>query len=294
MGDGKINQTEERRVTEIPALQTGHVTVDGGTIAYEVAGQGPPVVLVHAGIADLRMWDDQLPALAERYTVVRYDTRGFGRTRSAPVAFSNRADLAAVMDALGIARAALVGCSRGGMIALDFALERPERAVALGWVCSGVSGFNPPDEIFDPREIALFEAMEAAEAAGEHERVAAMDVRLWVDGPLQPEGRAPEAVRARVYAMALNSYTTAMVEGLEPQPLAPAAVERLGELRIPVLAVVGELDSAATAAAAELLAREAPDVRVLRYPDAAHLPNMEHPARFNADLRAFLDGLPPW
>lgn len=278
----------------MPETQSGYVTVAGGTIYYELAGQGPVVALLHAGIADLRMWDAQLPALAERYSVLRYDARGFGRTRSEPVTFSNRDDLAALLDALGIARAALVGCSRGGMIALDFALERPERAVALGWICSGVSGFSPPDESFDPREIALFEAMEAAEEAGEHERVAALDVRLWVDGPLQPEGRAAEDVRRAVYAMALNNYTTAMVEGLAPQPLEPLAVGRLDALRIPVLAVVGELDSSATAAAAALLAREAPDVRVLRYADAAHMPNLERPERFNADLRAFLDSLPSW
>jgi pimeloyl-ACP methyl ester carboxylesterase len=94
--------------------------------------------------------------------------------------------------------------------------------------------------------------------------------------------------------MALNNYTTALVEGLAPQPLEPPAAIRLSELRLPVLALMGELDSAGRAAAASFLAREAADVRVVRYPDAAHLPNLEHPTRFNADLRSFLDGLAPW
>jgi 3-oxoadipate enol-lactonase len=284
-------------MTDQPESRSGYAPVQGGELYYEVAGSGPAVVLLHAGIADLRMWDEQLPVLAERHTVVRYDARGFGRTRTEPVSFSNRQDLAALLDHLGIARAALVGCSRGGMIALDTALEHPTRAAALGWVCSGVSGWEPADELFAPEDIALYEAMEAAEKAHEYERVADLDVRLWVDGPRQPEGRAAEPVRRRVREMALNNYRAhakLFDEGLEPQGLEPPAVGRLGELRIPVLAIVGELDSPATPAAAELLAREAADVRILRYPDAAHMPNMERPERFNRDLLAFLDGLPGW
>jgi len=283
-------------MTDTPQTTSGYAPVLGGELYYEQSGAGPAVILVHAGIADLRMWDDQLPALAERHTVVRYDARGFGRTRSEPVAFSNRQDLLALMDHLGLARAVLVGCSRGGMIALDTALEAPERVTALGWVCSGISGWQPADELFTPEDIALYEAMEAAEAAHEHERTAELDVRLWVDGPRQPEGRAAEPVRRKVYEMALNNYRShahLFDAGLEPQPLEPPAVARLGELRMPVLAIVGELDSPATPAAAAVLAAAAPQTQIITYPDAAHLPNMERPERFNADLLAFLGKLTP-
>ncbi|HMQ31074.1 MAG TPA: alpha/beta hydrolase [Chloroflexaceae bacterium] len=279
---------------DLSQVTTGYAPVQGGELYYEVAGDGPAVVLVHAGIADLTMWDAQVAALAPRYKVVRFDCRGFGRTRTAPVPFSNRQDVVELLDHLGVAQAALVGCSRGGQIALDLALERPERVRGLVWVCSGVGGWQPADAIFHPDEIALWEAMEAAEAAGEHERVAALDVRLWVDGPLQPEGRADEAVRQQVYAMALNNYRThahLFGEGLAPQPLDPPAHGRLGELRAPVLAVVGELDTSATAAAAEVLAAGAPDCRVERLADCAHLPNLERPERFNELLLGFLAGL---
>lgn len=275
-----------------PEIKSGYAPVQSGELYYEMAGEGPAVVLLHAGIADLRMWDEQVPALADRYTVVRYDARGFGRTRTEPVPFSNRQDLVELLDHLGIERAALVGCSRGGMIALDTAIEHPTRIFALGWVCSGVSGWEPPNELFAPEEIALYEAMEAAEQAHEYERVADLDVRLWVDGPQQPEGRAAAHVRRKVREMSLNNYRTharLYDEGLEPQGLEPPAVGRLSELRIPVLAIVGELDSPEVPVAAELLAREAPNVRVERYPDAAHLPSMERPERFNRDLLAFLD-----
>jgi 3-oxoadipate enol-lactonase len=271
-----------------PQSRTGHCPVQGGQISYEVLGCGPAVVLIHAGIADKSMWDDQMLALSTHYTVIRYDCRGFGESTSDPVAYSNRQDLADLLDHLGITRATVVGCSRGGMIATDFAIEHPQRVTALVWVCSGVSGWQPPDELFAPEEIALWGAMEAAEHASEWQRVAELDVRLWVDGPLQPAGRADATVRQKVYNMALHNYTVTQVVGATSQPLYPPTSERLAELTMPILAIVGDLDTAETAAAAELLANGAPDVRVEHFADAAHLPNMERPERFNELLLEFL------
>lgn len=264
-------------------LTAGFVAVPGARIAYEIGGAGPAVVLIHAGIADLRMWDEQVAALRPRYRVLRYDCRGFGRTVTEDVPFANRADLIALLDHFGIARAALVGCSRGAAIALDAAIDHPDRVAALVWVCGGVNGHQPPDAIFDPAEIALFESMESAEAAADWERVADLDVRLWVDGPLQPAGRAAHAVRERVRAMALNNYLSVTVFG-QPQPMDPPAAQRLHELRAPTLAIVGDLDAASTADAAAFLARAVPSIRISHFPDAAHMPNMEQPERFNALL----------
>ena len=105
----------------------GYVDVPGGRLWTEVAGSGPGIVLVHAGVADARMWDPQWTGLAAGHRVVRYDTRGFGRTETDDVEFSNRADLVAVMDTAGLASAVLVGSSRGGSIVLDTALEFPGR-----------------------------------------------------------------------------------------------------------------------------------------------------------------------
>lgn len=276
-----------------PETLTGFVEAPGARIFYEACGAGPAVVLIHAGIADHRMWDAQVAALSPRHRVVRYDCRGFGRTVTEDVPFANRADLLALLDHLGIGRAALVGCSRGGVIALDAAIDHPDRVAALAWVCGGVSGHQSPDAIFAPEELAFFTAMEAAEAAADWERVADLDVRVWVDGPLQPAGRAAPAVRERVRAMALNSYLTVSVYG-QPQPLTPPAAARLGDLRAPTLAIVGDLDVASTADSAALLARAAPGVRVAHFPDAAHMPSMEQPERFNALLLEFLGGLGPF
>src|SRR5690349_8638123 len=103
-----------------------YLPVEGGQLYYEVTGAGHPLVLIHAGVADLRQWDEQVAAFAPHYRVIRYDTRGFGKTRTEPVAFSNRQDLYELLTHLGVEKAYLIGNSRGGQIAFDFTLEHPE------------------------------------------------------------------------------------------------------------------------------------------------------------------------
>jgi pimeloyl-ACP methyl ester carboxylesterase len=285
------DQLKERRLSNLPEVREGFCPVPGGQLYYRVDGSGPTVAFIHAGIADLRMWDPQLPALTAHYQVLRYDCRGFGRTITEDVPFTNRADLIALLDHLGIARAAVVGCSRGGQIALDTALAYPERVSALVWVCGGIGGYQSPEEIFPPEELAFFTQMQQAEAAGDPAAIAALDVRFWVDGPAQPEGRADPAVREQIYAMALNNYQTVTVSG-QAQPLEPVAAGRLAELDAPILAIVGDMDTVETAAAAEYLAGHAPHVRVEHFDQAAHVPSMEHPERFNRLLLEFLAALP--
>src|SRR5687767_5999827 len=92
----------------------GTLETNGARIYYQVEGSGEPVVLIHAGVADLRMWDGQVAALRDSYRVIRYDTRGFGRTETDAVEFSNRADIAALLDHLGERSAHVVGFSRAG------------------------------------------------------------------------------------------------------------------------------------------------------------------------------------
>ena len=123
--------------------EKGMLPVHGAKLAYEVAGQGPAIVLIYAGVADMSMWDEPFRELSKRFRVVRYDTRGFGRSLTEAVAFSNRADLLALMDHLKIDRAVIVGNSRGGQIALDFTLENPSRVSGVVFVAGGLSGFDP-------------------------------------------------------------------------------------------------------------------------------------------------------
>lgn len=259
------------------------LNVDGGRLYYEVEGEGHPLTLIHAGVANLRMWDDQVPAFAERHRVIRYDTRGFGRTETDAAPFSNRADLAALLDHLGVASTYLVGASRAGSIALDFTLERPDRVDALVFVAGGIGGFEasngPPASDFEDAESLL--------EARDWEGISDWETRYWVDGPGQPTARVDPALRARVHDWILTNYQAEKVEG-QPQVLDPPAAGRLGEVRVPVLAIAGDLDEPGTDETARHLAASVKNGRFELFPGTAHMLNMEQPERFNRLVLEFL------
>lgn len=263
---------------------SGFVAVEGGQLYYEVTGTGHPLLLIHAGVADLRMWDTQVAALADQYRVIRYDTRGFGRTTSENVSFSNRQDIVDLLNHLGVTTTYVMGLSRGGMIALDFTLEYPDLVAGLIVVAGGMSGFEWEPT---PAEIAQFDLMETAEKRKDFAKLTAMEVRMWVDGPSQPEGRAATVVRENVCAMIAKNYQN-HTEELEPRGLEPPAFGRLAEVGVPVLVIIGGLDVSDTIAAMHALAAGVPNGREVVFPDTAHMVNMEQPERFNAVVRDFL------
>ena len=262
---------------------TQFVETNGARIAYDVDGSGEPVLMVHAGVANRSMWDGQVEALKDAYRVIRHDTRGFGETETDAVSFSNRADIAAVLDHLGERSAHVVGLSRGGQIALDFALEYPDRVHSLTVAAGGVGGFASPagsDE-------ETFAEADRLESAKDWERLADWEADFWVDGPGQPRGRADPAIRARVHDWILTNYRAEKEEG-QPIVLDPPANERLGELRAPLLVMLGSLDEPGTSDAMRHLAESVPGARLEEF-ESSHMINLEQPDRFNRVLREFLD-----
>src|SRR5215472_17690956 len=126
--------------------ETGFVEVSGAPLYYEVAGIGSVLVLLHEGLVDSRMYDDQFGVLAQHRRVVRYDLHGFGRSGAPSQAYSHHEALRQLLDALGIERAAVLGMSMGSGIAIDFALTYPERTRALLLLAPGLSGYPPGAE----------------------------------------------------------------------------------------------------------------------------------------------------
>jgi len=176
-------------------MTTSHVEVPGGRLHVVDEGSGPPILLLHAGIADIRSWDALAPLLREAgYRTVRYDQRSAGASTTDDVEYSRVADLLAVLDASGIGRAALVGNSMGGVLAFDAAIEAPGRVVAIVGVAAGLGGFDGGST---PAEAAIAEEMERLENADpvDPSAVTDIDVRAWVDGPDQPPTRVPAAIR---------------------------------------------------------------------------------------------------
>ena len=264
--------------------EMGTADANGASLSYEVSGEGEPLVLVHAGIADRRMWDGQVEAFARDYRTVRYDMRGFGETAMVEGPYSHQEDLRGLLDALGIGRAHLVGCSMGGGAALDFALRHPDRVGALVLVGPAVGGFEadlgPPEQ---------WEELVAADEAGDLERVCELEVEIWAVGP----GRRPESVdgtvRDLVYEMNLIALKNEASGLGEEVPTDPPAAERLSEIRAPALVVVGDADQPYVLAAADLLTSEIPNARKVVMADTAHLPNMERPEEFNRIVLDFLE-----
>jgi len=271
-------------------VTTGFLDVPGGQLYYEVAGTGHPLVFIHAGVADNRMWDEQFVPFAEHYRVIRYDTRGFGKTRTEGVEFSNRQDLYDLLTHLGVEQAYVIGLSRGGQIAVDFTVEHPEMVAALIPAAAGLSGYDEPlgesDEV--EQEAALFTHMEELWEKGAHDELQDLEVHAWVDGPRQPVGRAAPEVRERVREMNAGAYNRGEPEP-KPQPLDPPAAGRLKEIAVPTLVLIGDLDELATQAMAEYMAQHIPGARKVVFPGAAHMVNMEQPERFNQVVLEFLD-----
>ncbi|HTP99672.1 MAG TPA: alpha/beta hydrolase [Casimicrobiaceae bacterium] len=268
-----------------------NLAIDSGLtrIAADTAGRGAPVVFLHAGVADRRMWGAQLPAVADLgFLAVAYDRRGFGETLHADERYSQVGDLCAVLDAVAPREpAVLVGCSQGGRIAVDAALAVPHRVRALVLVAPAVGG-APEVTDFPPAIRRWIERMEAADAAADVDAVNALEAHAWLDGPLSAENRVsghPRDLFLEMNELALR----AELRGTEDAP--PPAYARLPEIVAPALVVWGDLDFPNIGAACEHLAAALPRARALRLPNVAHLPSLEAPAAFNAALLDFLRNL---
>jgi len=264
-----------------------HLDVNGAALYYETDGHisHPAVLLIHAGVANLRMWDTLVPALSEDHFVVRYDTRGFGSTSCSNDEFSDRTDARDILDHLGLERATIVGCSRGGGIAIDFTLEHPDRSAGLVTIGAGPSGF--PDLEPSDREHEILDAMDRAFEAQDWATLNELEVRLWTIGPLRDQSALESGFVDLAYS--LNRVNLAHVEE-KPRPieLDPPAYDRLVDIAVPTLVTVGEDDVTEDLAAFEYLAATVPGVTSARFADAAHLPSVERPEDFNRLLLGWL------
>ncbi len=263
------------------------VHVDHATLRGDWAGAGPAVVLLHAGICDWRMWDAEFAALAEDYRVVRYDLRGVGD--SIPDAdpdglpFAHHDDLVAVLAALGIDRAALVGCSMGGRVALDATLAVPERVTAVALVCSRPSG-----AVSDRSIAPVFDRIDEAILRGDVALANELELRLWVDGPHRAADAVDPELGDWVGSMNLAVLSVGW-DGRGEQAFDPPAISRLAEIACPVLVMVGDLDVAGTVESGLRMVEDIPRAHLIRFPRSAHLPSLEEHERFLQHQSAFLE-----
>lgn len=262
---------------------SGWAAVNGTRLWYETFGIGHPLVLIHAGIADSRMWDEQCEAFARQYQVVRYDLRGFGKSAAATGPFSHVEDLAQLLTFLRIPSAYLLGSSMGGQVAIDFTLEHPSAVDALIRVSSGVGQRSP-----SPALIAGWREVEAAIKAGDVARGVELELQMWVDGPRRGSDQVDPSVRDRVRMMDRALLERAAAEEGVPDEIDPPAIERLAEVRVPTLIVVGDQDVDDVLSIADVLATGIRRAGKIVVPGTGHMLNMEQPETFNRLVLDFL------
>jgi 3-oxoadipate enol-lactonase len=242
---------------------------------YEVTGSGPPVVLLHAGIVDSRIWRTTVPLLAPHHTVVTYDQRGYGRSPRPDGPYSLVEDLASVLDAAGLESAALVGLSRGGRIAIDFAVSQLERVSALVPVAAALSGVPLDLEVSDEIE----RSWEEAEARGDYDTLADIDLQIW----------APLGVDDELRAMTVENAEWSNAD--DPGTWAdPPAAGRLGEITAPVLVITGVQDVEPMDRVADLLVENIPGALRAEIDGADHVVPWRKPEELAGLVLDFLHG----
>jgi 3-oxoadipate enol-lactonase len=257
-----------------------------GGLAWDESGEGEPLLLIHAGIADRGMWEPQWVPFGETFRAIRYDARGFGETLPPAGPWSHHADLGSLLDELALERVHLVGASMGAGIAVELALDRPEAVASLVLVAPGGALLGEPPDALRSLWRAEGEALEQ----GDLEAAVEVNLRAWVDGPSRSREAVDPAVRAFVGRMQRRAFELPAWDGdTAPEgELEPSAADRLGELRIPVLALVGLADWLPVVEVAERIGREVAGARVVRWPGVAHLPSLERPTEFERLVAEFV------
>jgi 3-oxoadipate enol-lactonase len=259
---------------------SGLAEVNGTRLFYEVAGKGRDVVLVHGGLVDSRLWDDQFREFAKHYRVTRYDLRGFGRSGYPTGPFSHVEDIYALLKFLKIERCALVGLSLGSMIAADFTLEHPEMVEHLVLTAPGLRGSTAPR---NERARAVYKL---AETEG---RDKAIDAWMENDFFATGKGNSP-AYEERMRAMLRDNYKT---WGPTPTTLVwnwpkPQTTERLSQIKAPTLVIIGDKDAPSILTNAEVYEEKIPGAKKITIPNVSHHLVMEKPGEYNRLVLDFL------
>lgn len=265
-------------------IEVGRVDVDGRTLAYRHAGDGPPLLLLHGAWSDGREWRLQLESLADDFTVIAWDAPGCGGSFDPPASFRlpDYADaVAALVDTLGLACPHMLGLSFGGGLALEVYRRHPElpRSLVLVSAYAGWAGSLPADVVAERVRRVLDEADRPPE-----EWIASYLPGFFA-GPVDP---------ALVDEM-LRIMGDARAAGIKPMVHAFAEADlrgMLADISVPTLLLYGELDERAPRAVADALHAGIPGSELVFIPGVGHACNLEAPEAFDAVVRRFLRSVP--
>jgi len=248
---------------------------------YEIEGEGSPIVFLHGGMMDRRMWAPQFRHFSSSNRVIRYDARGFGKSAPPRKAFSHYDDLAMLMDHWGLEKATLCGLSLGGMIATDFALCHPERVDKLILAGPGISGY--PES---PETVQSLWQIIAAAREGDHTKA----TELWLANPYMAPAMEQKHLQGRLRRISRDNAKSWMNNPLWERPLDPPAWSRIEELTVPTLLILGKHDVPDIYTIVSEIAKKVKGARLARIPGAGHIVNLERPTLFNQTMAEFLSG----
>ena len=250
---------------------------------------GTPIVALHPGVGDSRIWQWCAPVWADAgYRVVAYDRRGFGETHYEQEPHDDLADLLAVTAATDSRPAVIVGNSRGGGLALDLALAHPKHVSGLVLIAPSPSGYPEDDWPTSTAEAEQDQLIEEASESGNLDLTNRLEVRYWLDGVDQPEGRV--AGPARDLMVDMNG------RALRAEPIGataehPTAWPRLDQITMPVLVVAGEHDLPGKGQLCTRLASVLPNSRLTTIQNTAHCPSLDQPEHLNRVVLEFLQSI---
>jgi pimeloyl-ACP methyl ester carboxylesterase len=255
-----------------------------GHLAYDDIGSGPPVVLLHDGTLDRRVWGPQLASFPG-YRLLVLDARGHGDSATPTRPYQRADDVIALLDHLDLAAAFLIGLSMGGTTALDTALDHPDRVTGIVASGCGTSQQYWRGEFLVDLLHRQFEAVRRRDTAEYVE----IFLRMWVDGPTRQPDDVPAGVRELCRTMAMTTAT----RHARPDPVLPGRAagswERLPCIIAPLLVLTGGLDCPDIHEMAERVAAAVPGAESRRVPGAGHMLNLERPDTFTAAVLRFLD-----
>lgn len=247
-------------------------------------GTGPAILFIHAGVADSRMWRDQMGL--DGYRTIAFDQRGFGETLFVAELYTDKGDALAVLDEVGVESAVVVGCSIGAGTAMQLAIEDGDRVDRLVLVGAYPSGWVPPGGW---EENPLEEEAEEAAEAGNFERVLEIDYLMWLVGYGRNEGQIDPNLKDLFIDMDRTAVLSQGERDARIQHRDYMLNDRLDEIEAPTLVIAGAHDESLTIDASHYLASRLSNRDAIIIDDAAHLPSLEQPDEFNRHLLDFLE-----
>ncbi len=259
-------------------VQTGFATLQGGQLYYEESGSGAVIVLIHGGVMDRRMWDDQFGVLARDFRVIRYDVPGFGKSPRRQSQYMPSEDLRELLQVLGVDQACVVGLSFGGGIAIDFALTYPELTTALIVAEPGVAGYQFSAEVMQ----VMREVLSAAQQ-GDQEGA----IQAFLKGPAFSQARANPAAIKKIEGLVRDNFA-GMTAQMAVRFQQPRAIDELTRISVPTLVMTSEHAGLDARRIAERIVADVPNVTRVQIPGAGHMMNLEQPEAFNRALLQYL------